>query len=73
MNWNIVEGNRDQFRGLITVHRGKLTNDHLDVIAGKRDVLAGRIQESYGITRDEVEKQIKSFEERNKDFLPPKA
>jgi len=38
-----------------------------------RAVLAGRIQESYGITLDEVEKQIKVFEERNKDLLPPKV
>jgi len=37
------------------------------VIAGKRDQLAGKIQESYGITKDEAEKQIKDFEEKNKD------
>ncbi len=46
---------------------GKLTDDHLDVIAGKRDQLMGKIQESYGITKDEAEKQIKDFEARNKD------
>jgi uncharacterized protein YjbJ (UPF0337 family) len=46
---------------------GKLTDDHLDVIAGKRDQLMGKIQESYGITKDEAEKQIKDFEEKNKD------
>lgn len=37
------------------------------MIAGKRDELMGKIQESYGITKDETEKQIKDFEERNKD------
>lgn len=41
------------------------------MIAGKREVLAGKIQESYGISKDEVEQQIKIFEERNKDFNPP--
>lgn len=70
MNWNIVEGNWKQFKGLVTARWGKLTDDNLDVIAGNRDVLAGKIQESYGITKDEVEEQIKSFEERNKDFQP---
>jgi uncharacterized protein YjbJ (UPF0337 family) len=40
------------------------------VIAGRRDQLAGRIQESYGITKDEAEKQIADFEERNKDARP---
>lgn len=71
MNWNIVEGNWKQFKGLVTARWGKLTEDHLDVIAGKREVLAGKIQESYGITKDEVEQQIKSFEDRNKNFQPP--
>jgi uncharacterized protein YjbJ (UPF0337 family) len=42
---------------------GKLTDDHLDTIAGKRDQLAGRIQETYGGTKDEAEKQIKRFGE----------
>jgi len=67
MDWNIVEGNWKQFKGKVKTQWGKLTDDHLDVIAGKRDVLAGKIQESYGITKDEAEKQIKEFEERNKD------
>jgi uncharacterized protein YjbJ (UPF0337 family) len=67
MDWNIVEGNWKQFKGKVKQQWGKLTDDHLDVIAGKRDQLAGKIQESYGITKDEAEKQIKDFEERNKD------
>lgn len=71
MNWNIVEGNWKQFKGRVTARWGKLTDDHLDVIAGKRDVLAGKIQETYGITRDEVEEQIKIFEDHNKDYYPP--
>ncbi len=70
MNWNIAEGNWKQLKGLVTARWGKLSDDHLDVIAGKRDVLAGKIQEAYGITEDEVEEQIKRFEARNKDFKP---
>ncbi len=67
MNWDTVEGNWKQFRGNVKAQWGKLTDDHLDVIAGKRVELAGKIQEAYGITKDETEKQIKSFEEMNKD------
>jgi len=67
MDWNIVEGNWKQFKGKVKAQWGKLTDDHLDVIAGKRDQLAGKIQESYGVTKDEAEKQIKDFEARNKD------
>jgi uncharacterized protein YjbJ (UPF0337 family) len=66
MDWNIVEGNWKQFKGKVKAQWGKLTDDHLDVIAGKRDQLAGKIQESYGITKDEAEQQIKDFEKLNK-------
>jgi uncharacterized protein YjbJ (UPF0337 family) len=66
MDWNIVEGNWKQFKGKVKAQWGKLTNDHLDVIAGNRDQLEGKIQETYGITKDETEQQIKHFEELNK-------
>jgi len=67
MNWDIVEGNWKQFKGKVKTQWGKLTDDQLDVIAGKRVELAGKIQEAYGITKDEAEQQIKSFEKLNKD------
>lgn len=51
MNWDIVEGNWKQFKGKVKAQWGKLTDDHLDVIAGKRDQLAGKLQENYGIGR----------------------
>lgn len=70
MNWDIVEGNWKQFKGNVKTQWGKLTDDQLDVIAGKRAALAGKIQESYGITKDEAEKQLKAFEDLNKDYRP---
>ena len=68
MNWDIVEGNWKQFKGKAKEQWGKLTDDDLDVIAGKRDQLAGRVQEAYGVSKDEAEKQIRDFETRNKDW-----
>lgn len=65
MNWDIVEGNWKQFKGKVKARWGKLTDDHLDAIAGKRDVLAGKIQEAHGVTRDEAERQIKDFEKHH--------
>ncbi len=64
MNWDIVKGTWKQFRGEVRAQWGELTDDHLDVIAGRRNALAGKIQETYGITRDEAEQQIKRFEQR---------
>jgi uncharacterized protein YjbJ (UPF0337 family) len=66
MNWDIAKGNWKQFKGQVQTQWGKLTDDHLDVIAGKRDVLLGKIQESYGIGKEEAEQQIKDFEAHTK-------
>jgi uncharacterized protein YjbJ (UPF0337 family) len=68
MNWDRVEGNWKQFKGKVKEQWGKLTDDELDTIGGKRDQLAGKIQESYGVGKDEAERQIRSFEDRYGDY-----
>jgi len=70
MNWDIVAGDWKQFKGKVKAQWGKLTDEQLDVISGKRVELAGKVQESYGVTKDEAEAQIKRFEELNKDYRP---
>ena len=67
MNWDRIEGNWKQFKGNVKAQWGKLTDDQLDVIAGKRDNLAGKIQEAYGISKDEVEKQIVDWQKLMKE------
>jgi len=62
MNWDRIEGNWKQVIGKAKAQWGKLTDDDLDVVAGRREQLAGRIQERYGIAKDEVEKQIADWE-----------
>ena len=62
MNWDIVQGNWKQFKGKVKAQWGNLTDDQIDVIAGKRTELAGKIQETYGLSKDEAERQIASFE-----------
>lgn len=64
MNWDRVEGNWRQFKGKAKEKWGHLTDDVLDRINGKRDQLVGKIQESYGIGRDEAERQVKDWESR---------
>jgi uncharacterized protein YjbJ (UPF0337 family) len=58
MDWNRVEGNWKQAKGKVKEQWGKLTDDDLTFIAGKRDQLEGKIQERYGIQRDIARKQI---------------
>jgi len=57
MNWDQVEGKWKQFKGSAREKWGKLTDDDLDQIAGKKDQLIGLLQERYGIAREEAEKQ----------------
>jgi uncharacterized protein YjbJ (UPF0337 family) len=61
MNWDRIEGNWKQFSGKVQQQWGKLTNDDLDVIDGRREELAGRIQKVYGISKDEADRQITDF------------
>lgn len=68
MNWDRIEGNWKQFKGNAKVQWGKLTDNQLDVIAGKRDSLAGKIQEAYGISKDEAEKQLAEWQKRMKEI-----
>ncbi len=72
MNWNIAEGNWKQFKGKVKAQWGKLSDDQLDMIAGKRIELAGKIQVAYGVTTDEAEQQIKRFEDLHTEN-PPKT
>lgn len=58
MNSDRIQGSWDQVRGNVQKMWGKLTDDDLNVIEGDRKILAGKIQERYGIAKDEAEKQI---------------
>lgn len=57
MNNDIAEGNWKQLKGKIQENWGKLTNDDVDEIAGRREHFIGKIQEKYGMKKDEAEKE----------------
>jgi uncharacterized protein YjbJ (UPF0337 family) len=56
-DWKII-------RGKIRERWGKVTDDELDVIAGQRDQLVGLLQKRYGTTEEEIERQVREFEDR---------
>jgi len=58
MNWDRIEGGWKQVKGQAKQRWGKLTDDDVDVVAGKRDELVGRIQQRYGKNRDEAEREV---------------
>ena len=61
MNWEQVEGKWTQMKGSLRQQWGKLTDDDLDVIAGSKDKLVGRLQERYGIKKEEAQRQLDSW------------
>ena len=67
MNRDRIEGQWQRVKGKVREQWGRLTDDDLAVIAGKRDQLAGLLQQRYGATRDEIDRQIREFESRVAD------
>jgi uncharacterized protein YjbJ (UPF0337 family) len=65
MNRDWIEGNWKQFKGKVRERWGRLTDDDLDVIAGRREQLVGRIQELYGSSKSEIERDL---DQLDRDF-----
>jgi uncharacterized protein YjbJ (UPF0337 family) len=61
MNWDQIEGKWKQAAGSVKEKWGKLTDNDLTVINGKKDQLVGKIQERYGIAKEEAQKQVEEF------------
>jgi uncharacterized protein YjbJ (UPF0337 family) len=65
MNWDQMAGNWKQFKGKVKEKWGNLSDDDLTYIDGKRDQLIGRVQERYGIAKEEAERQVNAWERMN--------
>jgi uncharacterized protein YjbJ (UPF0337 family) len=68
MNTDQLKGNWKQFVGKAKEKWGRLTDDDWKVVEGKRDQLAGRIQERYGIAREEAERQVADLEKASRNI-----
>ena len=62
MDWDRISGNWAHWRDRIRERWGRLTNDELDGIAGRREQLVGRIQSAYGIEKMEAERQLRNWQ-----------
>lgn len=72
MNWDRIEGNWKQYKGNAKQQWGKLTADQLTFSAGRRETLADKIQETYGLTMEETERQLSAWESKQKEMDQPK-
>jgi uncharacterized protein YjbJ (UPF0337 family) len=73
MNWERIEGNWEKFQGKVLEFWSRLPENEVDVIGGRRNVLSSRIQEIYGVSKDEAEKQIRRFESSLTDDAPMRS
>jgi len=64
MNWDRIEGQWEQFKADARIEWGQFTDDELEVIAGKKDKLAGMIQEKYGLGKDKAEQAAEEWKEK---------
>ena len=75
MNWDRIQGDWKQLTGHAKERWGKLTDDDLTIVAGRRDQLAGKIQERYGVAVEEAENQVAEWQRKASDSWfgkPPK-
>jgi uncharacterized protein YjbJ (UPF0337 family) len=63
MNWDQIEGNWRRLKGKARQKWAKLTDDELEMIGGKKDVLIGKLQERYGMARQEAEREADLWRE----------
>ena len=69
MNWNIIEGKWKEMSGSVQEQWGKLTNDELAEINGKKEKLEGMLQKKYGVTQEEATKQVDDWAGKLKDII----
>jgi uncharacterized protein YjbJ (UPF0337 family) len=64
MNWDLIEGNWKQATGALRKKWGKLTDDDLAIVKGNREMLAGKLQERYGVAIEEGRRKVAEFAEQ---------
>jgi uncharacterized protein YjbJ (UPF0337 family) len=67
MNWDQVEGKWKQIKGEAKTRWGKLTDDDLNTVGGQRDKLVGRVQERYGIAKDQAQREVEDWNKSLRD------
>jgi uncharacterized protein YjbJ (UPF0337 family) len=61
MNWDVLTGQWKELAGKVKSKWGKLTDDDLKMIAGKKDEFLGKLQERYGYRKEQAEKELNDF------------
>jgi uncharacterized protein YjbJ (UPF0337 family) len=69
MNWDQLEGKWREFAGSARAHWSKLTDDDWQAITGKKEQLVGRIQQRYGVAKEEAARQVDRWSDALQDIV----
>jgi uncharacterized protein YjbJ (UPF0337 family) len=70
MDWDLIQENWKPLENRIHSQWDRLTQDNIYMIAGKRDLLAIKLQQIYGINKEEANKQINAFANAMQSIIP---
>lgn len=65
MNQDILQGKWEQLKGKVRAQWGKLTDDDVEKVGGKKDNLVGRLRERYGYGKDDAEREVDDWVRRH--------
>jgi uncharacterized protein YjbJ (UPF0337 family) len=68
MDWNIIEGKWKELKGHAREQWGKLTDDELEEVGGKKDRLVGKLQQKYGYAADEADRRADEWAKRQDEM-----
>jgi len=68
MNWDIIKWNFEQFTGILKKKYAEFTDDEIAEIEANGEILAGKLQEKYGYTKDEAEEKVQELEDEINDL-----
>lgn len=67
--WDAVKANWTDFKGKVKERWGKLTDDDLDQVEGRRDQLVAKVEKAYGLEPEQAEAEVDAFMEENRAYL----
>jgi uncharacterized protein YjbJ (UPF0337 family) len=71
MNWQNIESGWNNYKAGAKQQWSRLSDEQLDGTMGKRDMLSSRVQEAYGISKEETERQLTEWQSRQRDQQQP--
>lgn len=73
MNWSQIESGWNNYKATAKQQWNKLSDEQISDTLGKREHLSTRVQEAYGITKEETERQITDWQSRQVEQKPVQA